>query len=220
MDRGPSLVSSLKDASLHPSLRQPALDLIQTILVSDTAALVMSTLCSNTLPSIDEIIMGLDIGKDGELAFMPQIEEKDESCWSEFNLQNGLICQECRGWMCVPMLWIDVLVETDITILPPSFSKAVFWARSRLSFIEPGVGTEISMPIKTWLSSSATEVSSSFGWRVPTGSDDGGGGSVSKNSVEVLTMYLSLIKTFNRSLSFQDLSIYLLQFRRTHAVSN
>lgn len=213
MDRGPSLMSSLKDSSIHPSLRQPAIDLIQTIVVSDTAALVMSMLRSNTFHSIDGIITGFDIAGDGEPAFMPQSEEDDKSCWCEFNLQNGLICEECNGWMCIPMLWIDVLVETDITVLPPSFSKAVLWARSRLSFVEPGVGTEISVPIKTWLSSSAKEISSSLEWRIPTGSDDGGGSNVSKNSVEVLTMHLPLVKTFNRSLLFHGLSIYLFLFR-------
>ncbi|XP_031384733.1 helicase SEN1 isoform X1 [Punica granatum] len=195
---GPSLVSSLKDFSLHSSLRQPALDLIQIILVSDCAALVMSTLCSHELPSADSIAIGLNFAGDDGPAFMPHNEEKDESSWSDFNLQTGVICQEYRGWMCIPMLWTDVLVETDIMVLPPSFSKAVFWARSRLSFIEPGVGADISMPIKTWLLSSAKEISSSFGWRIPTGSDDGGGSNVSKNSMEVLTMHLPLIKTFNR----------------------
>ncbi|KAK8349140.1 hypothetical protein V6Z12_A06G123500 [Gossypium hirsutum] len=41
---GPSLVSSLKDSSLYSSLRQPAFDLIQTILVSDAATLITSML--------------------------------------------------------------------------------------------------------------------------------------------------------------------------------
>ncbi|KAK4773514.1 hypothetical protein SAY87_028533 [Trapa incisa] len=194
---GPSLVSSLKDTSLHPSLRQPAVNLIQTIVVSDTAALVMSTLHSDTYASIDEIITGLDISEDGEPALIPQFEEDEKSSWSEFSLQSALICEEYSGWMCIPMLWIDVLVEADITVLPQSFLKVVLWARSRLSFVEPGVGTEISVPIKTWLSSSATEVSDSFGWRTPTGSDDGGT-NVSKNSVEAFTMHLPLVRTFNR----------------------
>ncbi|KAL5065972.1 hypothetical protein RYX36_027709 [Vicia faba] len=50
---GPSLVSSLKDSSLHSSLRQPAFDLIQTIIVSDANALIYSVLNCCVTRSID-----------------------------------------------------------------------------------------------------------------------------------------------------------------------
>ena len=50
---GPPFVSSLKDSSLHSSLRQPAFDLIQTIIVSDATALIYSVLNCRVTRSID-----------------------------------------------------------------------------------------------------------------------------------------------------------------------
>lgn len=196
-DRGPSLVSSLKDSSLHSSLRQPAFDLMQTIIVSDAAALVTALLDSHTPLAVDRTI-SVDINDNDRLLFSSDVEEKDSSCWSEFNAQSKITSQDCRGWMCIPMLWIDVLVDSDPSILPVSFSKAVFWARSRLILIEPENSAEMALAIKTWLSSSATEISTSFGWKVPTGSDDGGGSNESKNSIRVSMAHLPLIRTFNR----------------------
>ncbi|XP_030546834.1 uncharacterized protein LOC115752685 isoform X1 [Rhodamnia argentea] len=197
---GPSLVSSLKDSSLHPSLRQPALDLIQTIMVSDAAALISSSLSFHTRPSIVRSAVKLnDAEDDDEPAFLPYgVEEEKFGAWRAFSSQNLVVSREYRGWMCIPMLWTDVLVETDPTVLPLSFSKAVFWARSRLLFVEPDISGETYLPIQSWILSFAEEMSSAFGWKVPTGSDDGGDGKLSKNSVEASSMCLPLIKTFNR----------------------
>ncbi|KAF8025326.1 hypothetical protein BT93_F2232 [Corymbia citriodora subsp. variegata] len=197
---GPPLVSSLKDSSLHPSLRQPALDLVQTIMVSDAAALISSALSFHTLPSIGRsAIKSNDDEDDDRLAFLPDgVEEEDFGAWGAFSSQNMVVSREYRGWMCIPMLWTDVLVEIDPTVLPLSFSKAVFWARSRLLFVEPDISGETYLPIQSWILSFAAKMSSAFGWKAPTGSDDGGDGKVSKNSVEASSMCLPLIKTFNR----------------------
>ena len=54
LNRGPYLVSSLKDSSLHSSLRQPAFNLFQTIIVSDAAVLVSSMLDCHTPPIISK----------------------------------------------------------------------------------------------------------------------------------------------------------------------
>ncbi|XP_056167115.1 uncharacterized protein LOC115681659 isoform X3 [Syzygium oleosum] len=197
---GPSLLSSLKDSSLHPSLRQPALDLIQTIMVSDAAALISSALSFNTRPSIRSSAITLNDAEDDDgLAFIPcGVEEEEFGAWGAFSSQNMVVSREYRGWMCIPMLWTDVLVEIDPTVLPLSFSKAVFWARSRLLFVEPDISGKTYLPIQSWILSVAAEMSSAFGWKVPTGSDDGGDGKVSKNSVEASSMCFPLIKTFNR----------------------
>lgn len=207
LDRGPSLVLSLKDSSLHSSLRQPAFDLIQTIIVSDATALIYSVLNSCTTPSIDSSMTNdfrkLDVEIDGIwLPPIPDSDEQDNSCsWGQFNVQSGIVSQECREWMCIPMLWVDVLVDTSPSVLPLSFSKAVFWARSRFPMVELESSAEMVLPVKSCLSSFAAEISSSFGWKVPSGSDDGGDGNKSKNSVEVLTMSFHLIRTFNRFLA-------------------
>lgn len=204
LDRGPSLVSSLKDSSLHSSLRQPAFDLIQTIIVSDAAALITSMLNCSTSWFIDKsVCLNLD-GDDqyDRLPFIPDGREEDNSSWSEFSAQSKISCREYRDWMCIPMLWIDVLVELDPSVFPISFSKAVFWARSRFSMVEPEISAEMALPLRTWLQSSAEEISTSFGWTIPTGSDDGGEGKESKNAVKISSMFISLARTFNRLLVF------------------
>ncbi|KAJ4826197.1 hypothetical protein Tsubulata_023786 [Turnera subulata] len=195
----PSLVSSLKDSSLHSSLRQPAFDLIQTIIVSDAAALVASLLnilCTDR----DVSLLSVDDNNDNDgLPFALCAEEKDNICWNEFNLQSKVTFQGYREWMCIPMLWIDVLVDIDPSVLPVSFSKAVFWARSHLTMVEPETSAaDMVIPVRNWLSSSAAEISPSFGWKVATGFDDGGCGKESKNAVKVSILHLPLIKTFNR----------------------
>ncbi|XP_029130085.1 uncharacterized protein LOC109812659 isoform X2 [Cajanus cajan] len=201
---GPALVSSLKDSSLHNSLRQPAFDLIQTIIVSDATALIYSVLNCRTTPSTDsgmanEVIELDDENDDIWLPSIPDGEEKDtSSSWSQFRVQSGITSQECREWMCIPMLWVDVLVDINPSILPISFSKAVFWARSRFAMVEFENSADMVLPSRSFLSSYAAEISSSFGWKVPTGSDDGGDGNKSKNSVEVLTMSFPLLRTFIR----------------------
>lgn len=198
---GPSLVSSLKDSSLHSSLRQPAFDLIQTIIVSDASVLISSMLNYQTPSGIDRNIpYELNDEEDDSdgLLFSLDVEERDTSSWDEFNVQSKITSCEYREWMCIPMLWLDVLAEIDPSLLPISFSKAVFWARSRFSMVEPENSTEMTVSVRNWLSSSASEISTSFGWKVPTGSDDGGKGKESKNSIKVSTMHLPLIRTFKR----------------------
>ncbi|XP_020965936.1 uncharacterized protein LOC107617542 isoform X4 [Arachis ipaensis] len=202
---GPALVSSLKDSSLHSSLRQPAFDLIQIIIVSDAAALVNSVLSCCTNPNTEssmenKVIIELDDESD-DICFqaIPNCAMKDGDCsWAQFSAQARIIYQEFREWMCIPMLWVDVLVDISPSVLPISFSQAIFWARSRFPMIELEKSSETVLPVRSCLSSYAAEISSSFGWKIPTGSDDGGDGKKSKNSVEVLAMSSPLIRTFNR----------------------
>jgi len=209
-------VSSLKDSSLHSSLRQPAFDLIQTIIVSDATALMHSVLngCTTLRTDrgiIDEVIELDDENDDICLPSFPDSEENDSSSsWSHFKVQNGITSQDCRQWICIPMLWVDVLVDINPSILPISFSKAVFWARSRFPLVEYENTAEMVLPNRSFLSSYAPEISSSFGWKVPTGSDDGGDGNKSKNSVEVLTMSRPLLRTFIRFLTPALFYLYIL----------
>ncbi|XP_057535816.1 uncharacterized protein LOC130813918 isoform X2 [Amaranthus tricolor] len=195
---GPSLVSSLKDTTLHTSLRQPAIDLIQTIIVSDATALLSSLLHCQT-PTVDHnISFELNEETDDINSSAPLVEEKHVCCWNDFTFQSNIVCQEYTEWMCVPMLWFDVLVEIECSILPISIANAVLWALSRFSMVEPENPSELSLPVKTWLSSCAAEVSAFVGWKSPTGSDDSGDGKTSKNSVRVSTMCIPLIRTLRR----------------------
>ncbi|PWA56676.1 P-loop containing nucleoside triphosphate hydrolase [Artemisia annua] len=194
---GPSLVASLKDSTLYSSLRQPAFDLIQTIIVSDASALVSSILHCQIHKSVDRNIIEFKDEDDYEGLFSDDVE-KDTSCWNEFSLQSQTTSSVFGVWMCIPMLWVDVLVEIDPTVLPVSFSKAVLWALSRFSMVEPESSSETALPIGQWLTTRAPEVSHLFGWKTPSGFDDGGNGQQVKNSVMVTTMCTPLIRTFRR----------------------
>lgn len=194
-------MSSLKDSSLHSSLRQPAFDLIETIIVSDAASLAATFLNCCTPPTVDRRSIGSDFvdeDDDEGLPFLHDVEENDVCCWNGFSTQSKTTSQAYDWWMCIPMLWFDVLVETDPSVLPVSFSKAVFWALSHLSLVEPENVTEMSLPVRNWLVSRASEIAHLFGWKVPSGSDDGGDRTESKNSVKVSGVCVPLLRTFKR----------------------
>ncbi|XP_068638867.1 helicase SEN1 isoform X1 [Aristolochia californica] len=195
---GPSLVSSLKDSSLHVSLRQPAFDLIQSIIVSDAAALVFFMLKHHAPPNAGLFFFSDFSEEDDELSFSHDAEEEDSSCWNAFSVQSKLTSRECKGWMCIPMLWFDALTELDPSALPISFSKATFWALSRFSVVEPVICNDMKLPVKDWISSYCPEVLSSLGWQVAAGSDDGGEGKPCKNSVDPSAMCVPLIRMLKR----------------------
>ncbi|XP_059288718.1 uncharacterized protein LOC132042120 isoform X1 [Lycium ferocissimum] len=197
---GPSLVCSLKDSSLHSSLRQPAFDVIQTILVSDASALVTSIL-KYQLATSDERCLPFQLDEEegqGNL-FGCDFEEYDVSCWKEFSSQADITSDLCGDWMCVPMLWFEVLVEIDPLILPVSFAKAVFWALSRLSLLESDNDSDIEPSVGHWLRTCGSDISQVLNWKVPSGSNDGGEGVEYKNSIKVSTKCIPLIRLFKRS---------------------
>ncbi|KAG1331997.1 hypothetical protein COCNU_02G019650 [Cocos nucifera] len=198
MNRGPSLVSSLKDSSLHSSLRQPAFDLINTIIISDASALISLKLQYHSVSKYNMRISADFIDDEDELHFSHDIEEKDYSCWSLFGIQSKLTSRECKEWTCVPALWFDALIKVNPSILPISFSKAVFWALAHISMLESMLSVELSLSVDDWLSSYAGEISSSLMWDVPNGSDDGGDGNESRNSVKASSVCILLIRTFKR----------------------
>lgn len=197
---GPSLVSSLKDSSLHHSLRQPAFDLIQTVLVSDASALVTSLVNGNYCNSVASAAKGtafkINDEENNKLSFA-QDDEEDISSWREFSAQSSVSSREYMDWMCIPMLWLDILVDIDPSVFPVSFSKAVFWARSHFSIVDPENSVEMTLDPRKWISTTATEISTSLVWMVPTGSDDGDMNEP-KNSVRVSNMCLPLLRIFTR----------------------
>ncbi|KAL8113605.1 uncharacterized protein LOC141664415 isoform X2 [Apium graveolens] len=194
---GPSLVSTLRDSSLHSSLQQPAYDLIQTIIVSDAAALIAAML-NRQRSSVRSMSFEFnDEDEDRGLPFALDLD-KDISCWNEFNIQGKIATLDSEYWMCMPMLWADVLVDTDPSVLPVSFSKAVFWALSRLSMVEAPSNNEMALPVRHWLTTCASEISHLFGWKVPCSSDDGGDEKEPKNSAKVSSLCIAFVRTFKR----------------------
>ncbi|KAL0799672.1 hypothetical protein Bca101_054847 [Brassica carinata] len=193
---GPSLVSSFNDSALHISLRQPAIDLVQAILVSDATALLASLLRSNTGKYMGSEVKYDD--DDSNLPFPHAVEDVSDRPWSDFTQQSKVTLGECKEWMCIPMLWITTLTNTNLLNLPVSLSQAVFWSRSRFCLVESEKNDDMTVDMETWLSSSAVEIKGTLGWKVATGSDDGGPGKESKNSVTVSKMCLPLIRTLKR----------------------
>ena len=201
-DRGPSLISSIEDTSLHISLRQPALGLIYIIIISDASALISYKLKYEAVKkdSVSNSVMFAD--DDDELPFSHDAEEKSQSCWNDFSVVNKLASRECKDWKCIPLLWYLTMVQLEPSKLPIAFSKAVLWGLSHVSVLEPGLATESSVPVNTWLSSHAGEVSSTFTWQVPNGADDGGGGRDCINTLKVLQFCTLLLKIFKRLVLF------------------
>lgn len=193
---GPSLVSSFNDSALHISLRQPAIDLVQTILVSDATALLASLLRNNTGNYMGNEVKYDD--DDSNLPFPHAVEDVSDRPWSDFTQQSKVTLGECKEWMCIPMLWITTLTNTNLLNLPVSLSQAVFWSRSRFCLVESEKTDDMTVDMETWLSSSAVEIKGTLGWKVATGSDDGGPGKESKNSVAVSKMCPTLIRTLKR----------------------
>ncbi|XP_055825886.1 uncharacterized protein LOC129894293 isoform X2 [Solanum dulcamara] len=200
---GPTLVSSLKDSSLHSSLRQPAFDVIQTIIVSDASALASSILKYQLATSGERCSpLQLDEEEDQGNLVGCDFEESDVSCWSEFSSQADITSDLCGDWMCIPMLWFEVLVEIDPLILPVSFAKSVFWALSRLSLLESDNDSGMTPSVGHWLRTCGSDISHVFNWKVPSGSNDGGEGVESKNSIRVSTKCIPLIRLFKRSTAY------------------
>lgn len=184
--RGPSLVSSLKDTTLHNSLRQPAFDLINSIIISDACALVSKR-------------VSLSKGDSGSLfdeddTSFSKDTERDKSCWTEFWSQWNLTSRECSQWRCIPLLWYTAMFQVDPMNLPISFSMAIFWVLSRVSVADLSSGNErMSQSVDEWLVSHAGEISWCFKWETPNGSNDGEDGKESKNSVEVAAATCTLL---------------------------
>ena len=201
-NRGPSLISSIEDTSLHDSLRQPALVLIYIIIISDASALIYYKLKYGAVQKVNESNSVMFADDDDELPFSHDAEEKSQSCWNDFNGLNKLASRECKDWKCVPLLWYLTMVQLEPSKLPIAFSKAVLWGLSHISVLEPELATELSVPVNAWLSSHAGEVSSTFTWQVPNGADDGGGGKDCVNALKVSQFCTLLLRIFKRLVLF------------------
>lgn len=192
------MISSLKDTSLHSSLRQPAFDLINILIISDASALISFKLNYESVTEGDVSNSVMFVDDDDELLFTHDAEEKGYSCWNDFSVLNKLTCRGCKDWTCVPLLWYLIMVQLEPFKLPIAFSKAVFWALSHISVLEPGLGTESSVPVNDWLSSHTGEISSTFSWQVPNGADDGGSGKECINTLKVSQFCTLLLRIFKR----------------------
>ncbi|KAH9305770.1 hypothetical protein KI387_010174, partial [Taxus chinensis] len=170
--RGPSLIHSVTDSSLYSSLRQPAFDLIQTIIVADAAALVSlwARKCNQHI-SFLKTPCEIDADDDESHSFN-EVEGTDVNCWTDFNMLGRLTAHGCEEWFCIPLLWVDVFGILP-SALPLSFSKSVMWALSRFSAIEPEIDNSLKMSVSQWVSMYFEKIGTTLMWDTPKGCDDG-----------------------------------------------
>jgi hypothetical protein len=67
LNRGPSLISSIEDTSLHGSLRQSAFDLINIVIISDASALISYKLKYDTVAKSNVRNLVIFVDDDDEL---------------------------------------------------------------------------------------------------------------------------------------------------------
>jgi len=195
---GPSLIHSVRDASLYTALRQPAFDLIQTIIVADAAALtsLWARQCNRHI-SFAKLPSEID-DDDDESQSMNEIEEADLNCWTDFNMLSKLASKDCVEWFCIPLLWVEVLMKGAPSSLPLSFSKSVMWALSRISAIEPDISNLVKMPVLEWISVHFAKFDASFIWDIPKGCDDGADGKGCTNSIKAAPHCVNLLRLIRR----------------------
>lgn len=199
---GPSLIHSVRDSTLYTSLRQPAFDLIQTIIVADVAALtsLWARQCNRHI-SFAKLPCDFD-EDDDESQSMTEIEEADLNCWTDFNMLNKLTAKDCVEWFCIPLLWVEVLSKTVPSSLPLSFSKSVMWALSRLSAIESDISNLVKIPVLEWISVHFAKYDASFRWDIPKGCDDGADGKGCTNSIKAAPHCVNLLKLIRRCAAY------------------
>lgn len=139
--RGPPLIATLKDTSLHQSLRLPAFDLFQIILVSDASALAA---LSGKLESPESLWghlleNGVDDGLGAESSKSDDSLVGDNKYWNSFKKVSDSVGEGVENWSCVPLLWIEALKGAFLPS-PVSFCKAVLWALGRLAMVDPPAG--------------------------------------------------------------------------------
>ncbi|KAJ3676832.1 hypothetical protein LUZ60_002556 [Juncus effusus] len=193
---GPSLINSLKDTTLHISLRQPAFDLITSIIISDSCALISKhfSISQNTLSESETLI---------PFSKSPQNPTKIPTYWDEFKSQWNLTSKECtnNNWRVIPILWLTAFLQLDPLILPISFSKAAFFSLSRISISCLNfTNADVARPADEWVMSHLGDFLGCFKWETPSGTNCGGEeGKESKNSVEVASSNWSvLLRAFKR----------------------
>lgn len=188
LPRGPALITALKDISLHAALRQPAIDLMQSIIMADVAAL--DELSSKQTPSSSPWKGLLDDGCFDDEDAEPTIETEqsnDDKLWRSLEKLNSAVRDAANTWFCLPLVWMEGLKSLPPASVPASFSKFVVWAASQLSLFS--IETQEAQADLLVLHNGIA-FSHGFGvalcWPAPKGCDDGDDGKPCSNSVKVI----------------------------------
>lgn len=201
---GPPLVATLKDPFLIPSLKQSATDLIQSIIVADAASLAaVSARRASLHNAVERYSLDSDDNDADETAEeaadkKAEGEEEEARYWLSF-LSVTRSVEACEQWLCLPLLWADVLNGIIPIHLPLSVTKGIMWALSRLSIIdlEARASPKDVVVVSDGLACSTT-LSVAFRWVKPQGCEDGASGEGCANAVKAEAHHEELIGLFKR----------------------
>lgn len=139
-NRGPPLVATLKDTGLHQSLRLPAIELFQIILVADSSALAAFSGKFDGPESPWGYLLDSGLNDQDDKATADHDHAGDAKAWESYKKVSGSVAEDIENWSCVPLLWLEVLEEALPFNFPASFCKAVLWALARLAIVDPLTG--------------------------------------------------------------------------------
>ena len=195
MHRGPPLLESVKDTQLYDAVRQPAIHLLEIIIVADSV--VLASLDSRDTKISDNFIEINDEDVD-------DLNKRIETMFENNRLREykGLdkLTEERDNWLCAPILWVEILGKVLPSELPDSFSLAVAWASARM-FLVSSANPNLSgncFPDRYPEVTSSKALSSSLIWETPKGCDDGADGQLVPNAVKVSSHGSQLVLLLKR----------------------
>ncbi|KAI5072739.1 hypothetical protein GOP47_0013117 [Adiantum capillus-veneris] len=189
---GPSLLESVKDTQLYDSLRAPAVQLLETILIADSVVLSYlhsrgsqgkNSLPCDTFEQVEEV---------------PEIDTGEYTSYLNQHKALDKLGENWNSWLCAPILWVEILEKVLPSDLPEPFSQAVLWASSRMSlaYVDELAPRDVQTRFHREVGFTNTPVSSLI-WETPKGCDDGADGKLCPNTVvarEHVTQLVLLLK--------------------------
>ncbi|MCO5611008.1 hypothetical protein L7F22_065256 [Adiantum nelumboides] len=189
---GPSLLESARDTQLYDSLRRPAVQLLETIIIADSVVLSYlhsrgseskSSFPLNTFEPLEAVAEN-ELG--GNISYLNEHKTLDK------------LVDSCTNWLCAPILWVEILEKVLPSDLPETFSQAVLWASSRLSLASEGeLASRDVQPNQHRKVGFPDTIVRSLVWETPKGCDDGADGKICPNSVvaqDYVTQLVLLLK--------------------------
>ena len=187
--RGPPLVGAVKDASLPPPLRLPAILLARTIITADAAALTASLLARSDSPLPSDALASLPL----PAAFFPlsDLDSRTDTRSSPHSLTDALSCSSddlslaqlnrvaslaaasLDSWRCAPALWVDLLEgcssSLQLQVLPPALPRAALWALSHLTIAASAAPQEAKLGGSSSSGGGSAAVTAALQWRLVPG---------------------------------------------------
>jgi hypothetical protein len=172
-------------------VRQPAVHLLEIIIVADSV--VLASLHSQSTDLRDNFI---DISAEDVDDLNKQSETMvGNNALGEYKRLDKL-SEERDNWLCAPILWIEILGKVLPTDLPSSFSLAAAWASARMFLVSSLSGNYLPDTYPEVSSSKA--LSLSLIWETPKGCDDGADGRLSPNALKVSPHAPQLVSLLKR----------------------